>query len=102
MSPLHKQADLWGGVFGINQAHRRPEDYVGPVGFAQKKKVGPVGSAAFLDLYTGTMLMFLKKSTMLMHQRGKKLYVIHQHKYNVTTWFPSFPSIMKTFPANRN
>jgi hypothetical protein len=30
------------------------------VGFAQKK-VGPVGSGASLDLYAGTMLMFLKK-----------------------------------------
>jgi len=73
MSPLHKQADLWGGVFGINQAHRRPEDYsVGPVGFAQKK-IGPVGSGASLDLYAGTMLMFLKKITMLMlSSEGKK------------------------------
>jgi hypothetical protein len=26
-----------------------------------KKKVGPVGSGASLDLYAGTMLMFLKK-----------------------------------------
>lgn len=41
MGPLHKQADLWGGVFGINQAHRRPEDYsVGPAGFAKKITLG--------------------------------------------------------------
>lgn len=38
-----------------------------------KKKVGPVGSGASLDLYAGTMLMFLKKSTMLMlSAEGKK------------------------------
>jgi len=68
MSPLHKQADLWGGVFGINQAHRRPEGY----------SVGPVGRG------------------------GTKLYGSSTQVYNVTMWIPSFLSIMKFFPANRN